>query len=234
MDREKFWALIQETRASSGGLARAQLLAGIRKLPPGRISIGGPEKFPSFDALIERLMDGSEACCQHAARLAARLRELPPAEIAAFDHIRDDLLAESYRWDLWGAGYLINGGCSDDGFDSFRGWLFGQGAVTFQDALRDPDALADHPEVQGISGRVGYKRVDCESLLAAPLWAYEAATGREPPNHPRRSPTQGAVGARSRRRRPETMLFPVGRHRGALPGDPRRRATHLARRHGAV
>ena len=34
---------------------------------------------------------------------------------------------DSYRWDLWGAAYLANGGCSDDGFDYFRGWLIGQG-----------------------------------------------------------------------------------------------------------
>jgi hypothetical protein len=29
--------------------------------------------------------------------------------------------------DQWGAAYLANGGCSDDGFDYFRGWLIGQG-----------------------------------------------------------------------------------------------------------
>src|SRR6266545_4042679 len=137
MNRERFWALIQETHPSSGGRAGAQLLA--------------------------------------------RLRELPRAEIAAFQDVRDDLLAESYRRDLWGAAYLINRGCSDDGFDYFRAWLLGQGNATFQTALRDPDGLAGHPEVQDvISAGIGRERLECESLLAAPFWAYEAATGHEP------------------------------------------------------
>jgi hypothetical protein len=35
------------------------------------------------------------------------------------------LMDRSYRNDLWAAGYLINGGCSDDGFDYFRGWRAG-------------------------------------------------------------------------------------------------------------
>jgi hypothetical protein len=54
-------------------------------------------------------------------------------------------MAESYRWDLWGAAYLINGGCSDDGFDYFRGWLLSQGRAIWQATLADPDSLADHP-----------------------------------------------------------------------------------------
>jgi hypothetical protein len=188
MNRERFWALIQETHPSSGGRAGAQLLARLRELPLGRINTADPDKPRPFDALVEELLASRDACCQHAARLAARLRELPPAEIAAFQDVRDDLLAESNRRDLWGAAYLINGGCSDDGFDYFRAWLLGQGNATFQTALRDPDGLAGHPEVQDvISAGIGRERLECESLLAAPFWAYEAATGHEPPDHPRPS-----------------------------------------------
>ena len=32
-------------------------------------------------------------------------------------------LAEAYRWDIWAIAFIINGGCSDDGFEYFRGWL---------------------------------------------------------------------------------------------------------------
>ena len=49
---------------------------------------------------------------------------------------------ESYRWDLWSAAYLANGGCSGDGFDYFRGWLIGQGRTAYETVLADPDALA--------------------------------------------------------------------------------------------
>jgi hypothetical protein len=80
---------------------------------------------------------------EHALRLHQRLVGLPPNEILHFDHIWDTLKAEAYHWDLWGAAYLINGGCSDDGFDYFRIWLLLQGREVFQAAVREPDSLAD-------------------------------------------------------------------------------------------
>ncbi len=39
-----------------------------------------------------------------------------PDEISQFNKDYHSKLLEAYRWDLWGAAYLINGGCSDDGF----------------------------------------------------------------------------------------------------------------------
>ena len=53
--------------------------------------------------------------------------------------------ALSYKSRLWAAAYIITDGCSDDGFDYFRGWLIGQGQACFLAALRDPDSLAAHP-----------------------------------------------------------------------------------------
>ena len=34
-------------------------------------------------------------------------------------------------------------GCSDDGFDYFRGWLIARGRQAFDQAVADPDALAN-------------------------------------------------------------------------------------------
>jgi hypothetical protein len=48
--------------------------------------------------------------------------------------------------DQWGAAYLANGGCSDDGFDYFRGWLIGQGRKVYETVLADPDSLAAHAD----------------------------------------------------------------------------------------
>jgi len=65
--------------------------------------------------------------------------------------IQRELLAESYRWDLWGAAHLLGGGgCSDNGFDDSRGWLLTQGRATWQGAFRDPDSLAAPPQVRGL------------------------------------------------------------------------------------
>jgi len=88
--------------------------------------------------------DDTEARVQ---ALYAALGTLDPAELQSFQNHYDQLIALSYRWDLWAAAYIINGGCSDDGFRSFRDWLISEGRAVFEKALKDPDTLADLPHV---------------------------------------------------------------------------------------
>ncbi|MFB7463637.1 DUF4240 domain-containing protein [Streptomyces sp. NPDC056224] len=128
-----------------------------------------------IDTARAEAADGQVA--EHTAGLLARL---PEAEIAAAQQVLWDLLAESYRSPLWAAAYVINGGCSDDGFDYFRGWLLTQGEAAFEAALADPDSLAAHPQVRAAAAE-GLELWDEEALSIA--WtAYEAATGRELPS----------------------------------------------------
>ncbi|WP_420080184.1 DUF4240 domain-containing protein [Streptomyces sp. JL4002] len=115
-----------------------------------------------------------------ARRAAELLSGLPEAEVAAAQQVLWDLLADSYRSPLWAAAYVINGGCSDDGFDYFRGWLLTQGRETFEGALADPDSLADNTAVRE-AAREGLELWDEEALSIA--WtAYGTATGRELPS----------------------------------------------------
>lgn len=113
-------------------------------------------------------LDPDEAVCEW---LEAHLAELAPGAIVAFEEHTSALLAASYSWALWGAAYLINGGCSDDGFDYFRGWLLAQGRAVFEAALANPDSLADHVPGEG--------EVECEDFLSLAMSAYEAATDGE-------------------------------------------------------
>jgi len=103
----------------------------------------------------------------------------PPEEIAAHAQPFWDLMAISYRHDLWGAAYLINGGASDDGFEYFRGWLIAQGRTTFDTVLDDVDSLADLPDVMS-SAQTG-EELECESILSAVWNAYRRATGADLP-----------------------------------------------------
>jgi len=68
-------------------------------------------------------------------------------EIQSFQSHYDAQIRRSYRWDLWGAANLINGGASDDGFRYFRDWLVSEGRSVFEAALTSPDSLADLPRV---------------------------------------------------------------------------------------
>ena len=71
------------------------------------------------------------------------LQQLPQESIAAFQKHFDQLFVEAYRWDLWGAAYLIGGGCSDDGFADFRYGLISAGRKIYEAAISNPDSLAD-------------------------------------------------------------------------------------------
>ena len=75
--------------------------------------------------------------------LRAALEELTPDEIVAFQRCFDECMAQSYHWDLWGAAYIIAGGCSDDAFMDFRSWLISKGEAVYDAALKDPESLAE-------------------------------------------------------------------------------------------
>lgn len=95
--------------------------------------------------------------------------------------------ARAYGWPLWGAAYLVEGGCSDDGFDYFIGWLIGQGRAVFEAAVRDPDSLADH------LGPDDAEEIDGEEVLGAPLTARHRLTGSY--EGPATAPTRAELGA---------------------------------------
>lgn len=134
-----------------------------------------------FWALVEVAKAASGGDCkQQAAQLVAALRQRSVSEVLDYDHIHSWLMAQSYRLALWGAAHLINGGCSNDGFDYFRGWLLGQGHAVWQAALADPDSLASHPQVRArASQRERFDTLDCEAMWGVAWEAYEALTGQE-------------------------------------------------------
>ena len=78
-----------------------------------------------------------------ASALVDALKDRSVEEILDFRAAFDECLNRAYRWDLWGAAYVINGGCSDDGFDYFIGWLIAQGRDYFESALKDPERAGD-------------------------------------------------------------------------------------------
>ena len=74
--------------------------------------------------------------------LRQSLQPLSAPDIAKFQSHFDQLFDSAYRWNLWGAAYIIAGGCSDDGFIDFRYGLISRGRTVFETTLANPDLLA--------------------------------------------------------------------------------------------
>lgn len=63
-------------------------------------------------------------------------------ELVRLQAAYDVLSNQAYTWDLWGAAYIIKGGCSDDDFIDFRTGLIFQGQSIFEKVLLNPDELS--------------------------------------------------------------------------------------------
>lgn len=100
-------------------------------------------------------------------------------DIAEFDHIFSTYHEQAYTWPLWGAAYVIGGGCSDDSFMDFRGWLISRGEAVYERALKEPDWLADF-----VTDEDGDCRV--EGFQYVPSQAWTEKTGKSDDEFPLR------------------------------------------------
>jgi len=126
-----------------------------------------------FWEIIRKSRRSASECDAHAEQLVTRLRKLEPQEIIDWDQHMRQRLVEAYRWDIWAVAFIINGGCSDDGFEYFRGWLVAQGKEFFETVLSNPEHAARR-------GREG--EAECEAMLYVAAEAYEAKTGQVLPD----------------------------------------------------
>ncbi len=99
--------------------------------------------------------------------LEERLSQSPEQEILDFGCHFQEYRRTAYDARLWLAAVAILGGCGDDSFDYFRGWLVAQGRAVFEAALTDPDSLAD---LETFDGDEGYPRL--EPMLSVDSSAY--------------------------------------------------------------
>lgn len=129
----------------------------------------------SFWKLIDQSRKAAEGDPeQHIDELGPLLDALPEEETVEFQNLFNTHFQASYTWPLWGAAYVIGGGCSDDGFDYFRGWLISRGEKAFNAAMANPDTLASVI-------KEGDEEVDCqvEGGQSVGVDAWCRKTGRE-------------------------------------------------------
>ncbi|MGO2042828.1 MAG: DUF4240 domain-containing protein, partial [Cellulosimicrobium funkei] len=106
------------------------------------------------------------------------VERLAADEMLAFVDVAGDVANDAYAWPVWGAAYLVEGGCSDDGFMDFRDGLVLAGRAVFERTLADPDTLADHPVVAAMADG-GSPWFGFESLDSLVRDAWSRATGED-------------------------------------------------------
>jgi hypothetical protein len=175
------------TRGSDGTADKASEPAGNAAAPAADISsdsaadmssdsAGAPPAMnrAAFWGLIESARaDADNDTERQSELLEERLSKLPPRQIVRFQQIRRQMDERAYSWDIWGAAYVIDDGCSDDCFRDFRAYLISLGPRAFAAALRDPDSLA--PIVQDA------EEGDWENADDVAPDAYQSASGDDFP-----------------------------------------------------
>ena len=107
---------------------------------------------------------------QQQEELAAELGKLIPDEIILFGNRFRHFRGQANTWKLWGAIYIIHGGCGDDSFSDFREWVIGQGKDFYYNTIKNPETLIDI--------EIGE---DWEGLGYVPSTVFERLTGQKLP-----------------------------------------------------
>ncbi len=111
-----------------------------------------------FWQIIEEAKKQSKKSQNHFESWRTQLELLPLEEIVEFQHLFEKYHTQLYRWDVWGAGYILNQGCSNGGFDDFRGWLIAQGQDLCNSVMNNVEILAEY----SISDKIEERREQCE------------------------------------------------------------------------
>ena len=126
-----------------------------------------------------RLVDDARAagsCESQAQDLQSALRTRGLDETIGFSRLFDEALDALYTWDLWAVAYIVQGGCSDNGFEYFRAWVISQGQSAFDLALSDPAAFG-----MAIDPQSNDEDRECEDLLYAAQTVHKELTGEYGP-----------------------------------------------------
>ena len=94
-----------------------------------------------FWAIVSKSLENSIDEQEQEEKLIEEITHLSPKEMIGFRLRTDKLLQETYNAEMWCAGYIMNGGCSDDGFEYFRNWVISRGKETYYQAKENPDSL---------------------------------------------------------------------------------------------
>jgi hypothetical protein len=106
--------------------------------------------------------------------IKTELMKLSRVEVASFDNILGKIKDKATCWELLGAGHIIKGKCISKYIGSFLLWIISKGQFVYENALKNPDSLAEVITQRDIDQGVQFERL---SYIA---WdVYKEKTGRK-------------------------------------------------------
>ena len=125
-----------------------------------------------FWSIVEKSLQATNNQDDQERVLVKEIEKLTPKQMIGFRLRTDSLLYDTYNSEMWCAGYIMNGGCSDDGFEYFRNWVISRGKEIYYAAKDNPDSLIS----EFVEGTDFY---EYESFWYVALTAFENKTGKE-------------------------------------------------------
>ena len=121
-----------------------------------------------FWQLIQRVhVEGLDDMDKKSELIKEALAKLSADEVIGFQTLFDEQMDKAYSWELWGAAYVIGGGCSDDAFTDFRSALISRGETSFKAVLANPDSLAEQTLDEDTLFYEGFQYAVSEGVEAA-------------------------------------------------------------------
>ncbi len=128
-----------------------------------------------FWKIIQTTKDNSKSDFEkQQEELAKELRKLTPDDIILFGNRFRYFRGQANTWELWGAIYIIHGGCGDDSFNDFREWVIGQGKDFFYKTINDPESLVEFDTNT-------MDEIEWEGLGYVPSTVFQELTGQQMP-----------------------------------------------------
>jgi hypothetical protein len=125
--------------------------------------------------IISKSLKNSQDQIEQESFLINEISKLSLEEIIGFRLRTDKFLYDTYNSEMWCAGYILNSGCSDDGFEYFRNWVISRGKEVYYSSKSSPDSLINQV-LEDID------EYDFESFWYVALEAFEKVTGKNSSN----------------------------------------------------
>ena len=129
-----------------------------------------------FWSIIDKSLVNTKSQDSQEEFLIREIGKLTPKQMIGFRLRTDKLLYDTYNSEMWCAGYIMNGGCSDDGFEYFRNWVISRGKDTYYNAKQNPDNLISEVDENT-------EMYEFESFWYVALQAFEQKTGKDLYDH---------------------------------------------------